>query len=252
MDTPFHHHIIARPAPHQSALGPQRRRSALRALVAGSIVAAAVHFGIDPAAAAKPKKGFEPTVPAMPAPAAQPMPATGSIFNVSAGYAGLAEGRRARAVGDPLTVVLVENITTAKTAGAKTQKSGSFSVTPPTAGPLSFLNPNALNASGGSSFNGQGNASQTSSLAGEVGVTIAEVRANGTALVRGEKRLLLSQGQEWVQFSGIVRLGDIDPENRIASTQVADARVEYAGNGSVGRASREGWLSKFFNAISPF
>jgi flagellar L-ring protein precursor FlgH len=85
-----------------------------------------------------------------------------------------------------------------------------------------------------------------------VAVTIAEVRGNGTALVRGEKRMMLSQGLEWVQFSGIVRLGDIDQENRILSTQIADARVEYTGNGSVGRASREGWLSKFFNAISPF
>ena len=155
-------------------------------------------------------------------------------------------------MGDLVTVVLLENFNSSKTAGAKTQKQGQFAVTPPTAGPLSFLNPNALNASGGSSFNGQGNALQTSTLAGEVAVTIAEVRGNGTALVRGEKRMMLSQGQEWVQFSGIVRLGDIDQENRILSTQIADARVEYTGNGSVGRASREGWLSKFFNAVSPF
>lgn len=63
---------------------------------------------------------------------------------------------------------------------------------------------------------------------------------------------MLSQGQEWVQFSGIVRLADVSPENRIASSRVADARIEYSGNGSVQRASREGWLSRFFNAISPF
>ena len=64
--------------------------------------------------------------------------------------------------------------------------------------------------------------------------------------------MLLSQGQEWVQVSGIVRLGDIDADNRVRSTQVADARVTYTGNGSIGRASREGWLSKFFNMITPF
>ncbi|MCX7283953.1 MAG: flagellar basal body L-ring protein FlgH [Novosphingobium sp.] len=217
----------------------------------GVIIAAALAWLVDPASAARPKPGFEPAV-APPVPALPAPPTAGSIFNASSGYIGFVEGRRAHAVGDTLRVLLVENMTTAKTAGAKTQKSGQFSVAPPTAGPLSFLNPNALNASGGSSFNGQGNAAQTSSLAGEVGVTIAEVRANGTALVRGEKRMLLSQGQEWVQFSGIVRLGDVDQDNRILSTQVADARIEYTGNGSVGRASREGWLSKFFNAISPF
>lgn len=195
-----------------------------------------------------PAPGYEAALPAAPV----SRPASGSIFNASVGYAGLVEGRRAHAVGDPLTIVLVEQISTSKSAGSKTQRDGSFNIVPPTSGPLSFLNPNALKASGGSSFNGQGNASQTSTLGGEVSVTIADVRSNGTALVKGEKRLLLSQGQEWVQFSGIVRLGDIDADNRIRSSQVADARMTYAGNGSVSRASREGWLSKFFNAISPF
>ena len=155
-------------------------------------------------------------------------------------------------MGDPITITLVESTTTGKSAGSKTQRGGGFGITPPTAGPLGFLNPNALKASGESSFNGQGNASQTSSLDGEVTVTIAEVRPNGTALVRGEKRLLLSQGQEWIQFAGIVRLADIDADNRIASSRVADARIEYAGDGAVSRASRQGWLSKFFSAISPF
>ena len=83
-------------------------------------------------------------------------------------------------------------------------------------------------------------------------MTIAEVRANGTALLRGEKRMLLSQGHEWVQFTGIARLADIDADNRIVSTRVADARLEYSGNGAVQRAGREGWLSRFFNMISPF
>lgn len=189
---------------------------------------------------------------ARPAPAAPPRAADGAIFNVSAGYASLVEGLRARAVGDPLTIQLMENIASSKAAGSKTQRSGGASITPPAAGLLSFLNPDALKASSQSSFNGQGNATQTSTLAGEISVTIAEVRPNGTALVRGEKRMELSQGTEWVQLSGIVRLADISADNRIASTRVADARIVYAGKGSVQRASREGWLSKFFNRISPF
>jgi flagellar L-ring protein FlgH len=199
-------------------------------------------------ARSRPAPGFAAALPE-PAP---PRAADGSIFNVSAGYAGLAEGRRARAVGDPLTIVLVEQLTSSKTAAAKTQKNGAVNVVPPATGIASFLSRFALNASGGSSFNGQGNATQTSTLGGEVSVTIAEVRPNGTAVVKGEKRLLLSQGQEWVQISGVVRLGDIDIDNRVSSTQVADARIEYTGNGAVGRASREGWFSKFFNLISPF
>lgn len=197
----------------------------------------------------KPQPSFEASLPA---PAPLPRAADGAIFNVAAGYAPLVEGLRARAVGDPLTIRLVENVSTSKSAGSKTQRSGGASITPPTAGLLSFLNPDALKASSQSSFNGQGNATQTSTLSGEISVTIAEVRPNGTALVRGEKRMELSQGQEWVQVSGIVRLADVSPDNRVLSTQVADARIVYSGKGGVQRASREGWLSKFFNMVSPF
>ena len=216
----------------------------MRAVLIAALVVSSPAF-----AGPKPKPGFEAAVPA-----AQPAPrvADGGIFSVSAGYAPLHDGRRARAVGDPITITLVESTTTAKSAGSKTQRGGGFGITPPTAGPLGFLNPNALKASGESSFNGQGNASQTSSLDGEVTVTIAEVRPNGTALVRGEKRMLVSKGREWIQYSGIVRLIDIDLENRIPSSRVAEALIEYAGKGALQRSSKQGWLGQFFNMIRPF
>ena len=243
---------ITLPRPPRRRRKPGLRLSALAfhtPVAALSLAALAVSA---PGNAARPRPGFEASLPAM-APAPAPRAPTGAIFDASLGYASLVEGTLARRVGDPLTILLVENTTTAKSAGSKTSRNGGFALTPPTAGPLSFLNPAALNASGQSSFKGDGTASQTSSFTGTVGVTIAEVRPNGTALVKGEKRLLLSQGQEWIQFSGIVRLADIDAQsNSVRSTQVADARMEYAGNGSVQRAGREGWLSRFFNMISPF
>lgn len=216
---------------------------------ATSLIALALLALPGVAAAKRAPAGFAPTLP-QPAP---PLPASsGSIFNVHAGYASLVEGNRAKMVGDTLTILLVEQTTTSKTVGTKTDRSGGISLTPPSEGPLAFAKPEALKASGQSSFKGQGNTTQTNALAGEVGVTIVEVRPNGTALVRGEKRMLLSQGNEWVQFSGIVRLADVDTQNRIRSNQVADARIEYTGNGSIQRAGREGWLSRVFNIVSPF
>jgi len=213
-----------------------------------ALVLAAMMLFTTSAAAKAPPAVFAAAVP----PAPPPPEITGGIFRADQGYAGLHEGRRARSVGDPLTILLVEDIESAKTAGSQSQRNGSFSITPPTAGLLSFLNPNALKAGGGSSFKGQGNAVQTSSLAGSVAVTVIEVRPNGTALVRGEKRMLLSQGREWIQFSGIVRLADIDADNAIQSIRVANAQIEYSGKGAVQRAGREGWLSRFFNTVSPF
>jgi flagellar L-ring protein precursor FlgH len=222
---------------------PARRLS----LLAATVIAASALA--TPALAKKPPQGYAPVLPQAVAPA----PATsGSIFNVNAGYAGLVEGNRAKMVGDMLTILLIEQTTTSKTVSTKQDRGGGASITPPSEGALAFASPNALKASSQSSFKGQGNTTQTNSLAGEVGVTIVEVRPNGTALVRGEKRMLLSQGNEWVQFSGIVRLSDVDQQNRIRSNQVADARIEYTGNGSIQRSGREGWLSRVFNIVSPF
>jgi flagellar L-ring protein precursor FlgH len=240
-DRPFDRHLDV-PA-HARSPGA---RLWLLVLVPPAIVALAMTFpGL--AHATRPQKGFEPTLPA----ADPPPPSAGAIFNVHAGYAGLVEGPRAHAVGDVLTITLVENLTTSKQAIGTTKKSGSFSVTPPSAGPF-VINPNALNASGASAFSGQGNASENSQLGGQISVTIAETRRNGTVFVKGTKRLLLSQGEEWVQISGIVRIADIDQNNTVQSGQVADAHVVYTGNGSIGRASRPGWLARFFSVINPF
>lgn len=202
---------------------------------------------------AGPAPGFKPLLPtSVVAPIERPEATQGSIYQASHGYSALHEGNRARRVGDLVTVVLVESVTTSKSTSANTQRDGSFGITPPSAGPLSFLNPDALKAASQGSFSGQGNAAQRSTLNGAVAVTIAEVRANGTALVVGEKQMQLSQGNEWVQFAGIIRLADIDVDNRIASSRVADAQMIYSGKGAVQRASRPGWLSRFFSAISPF
>jgi len=201
-----------------------------------------------------PSEGFAATLPPAqpaPAPSLTPVSANGAIFRPELGYAALHEGTRARRVGDPLTIRLVERTTTQKSAGSNTSRNGGFSLAPPTTGPFSF-NGDVLNSSGQSSFKGSGNASQTSSIDGAVSVTIAEVRPNGTALVKGEKRMFLSQGEEWVQISGIVRLIDIADDNTILSSRVADARIHYAGKGQVERSAREGWLQKFFNMVSPF
>lgn len=193
-------------------------------------------------------EGFAAALPPPPI-SQQAQPADGAIFRINQGYAPLYNGNRAGQVGDLVTVVLVERTQTTKSTSGSTQRDGNVGLSLPRFVGIDDAN---LNASGGASFNGSGNASQASSIRADLTVTIAEVRSNGTALIRGEKLMQLSQGEEWVQLVGIIRLADIDQDNRIASIRVADARFTYSGAGSVQRASREGWLSRFFGAISPF
>ncbi|WP_267434336.1 flagellar basal body L-ring protein FlgH [Sphingomonas sp. GM_Shp_1] len=183
-------------------------------------------------------------------PVAQP---TGSIFQASDGYAALYEGWRARRVGDPLTIILVERTAASKSAGSKLGSKGDLGLTPPTTGPLgSLLKSTDVGMSGSRNFTGSGAADQSNSLSGEISVTVAQVFPNGTMLVQGQKRVTLNRGDEFIQIKGLVRMADIGIDNRVLSTRVADAQIAYTGKGDVARASRQGWLSRFFQAVSPF
>ena len=187
-----------------------------------------------------------------PEPTPPPPPANGSIFQIEAGYAALYEGSRARRVGDPLTIVLVERTAASKSATSSLDSGGALSITPPSTGLLSLFKPTDASASTTRNFKGSGATDQANSLTGEVSVTVAKVFPNGTMLVQGQKRVTLNRGDEFVQIRGLVRTADIDADNRVLSTRVADAQIAYTGKGDVARASRQGWLGRFFSVISPF
>lgn len=184
--------------------------------------------------------------------ASAPPPATGAIFQAADGYAALHEGWRARRVGDPLTIVLVERTAASKSSTSQLESGGGFGLTPPTTGPLNLFNTTDASVSGTRNFAGTGTAGQANSLSGEISVTVAAVYPNGTMLVQGQKRVTLNRGDEFIQIKGLVRTADVDRDNRVASTRVADAQIAYTGKGDVARAGRQGWLSRFFQVVSPF
>ena len=227
--------------------------AALAATAAGFVAAA---FAPTPADAKlfggrkQPTTTWAATPP--PVPLAAPVPANGAIFQADGGYAALYEGWRARRVGDPLTIVLVEKTAASKSSTSKLDSSGGFGITPPSTGPLNLFKPSDIAASGKRNFGGTGSADQANSLEGEVSVTVAAVYPNGTMMVQGQKRVTLNRGDEFVRIRGLVRMADVDRDNRVPSTRVADAEISYTGKGDVARASRQGWLSRFFQVVSPF
>lgn len=204
-----------------------------------------------------------------PAAHAGPIPAqaaTGSIYQ--AGYDRLLfEDLRARRVGDILTVRLTEATNSAKSAETTVDRSQSTTVTNPTIFgttpqfdvpgllPLANTQDNSLqtNLSSELAFDGESESDMSNSLTGSITVTVADVLPNGNLVVRGEKRLNLNQGNEYVKISGIVRPVDIATDNSVASTQVADATIVYNGDGATADGNRMGWLSRFFvSAVFPF
>ena len=225
---------------------PDRVATAL--VVAGLVLLAATPAPADAKRRAEPVPA--PVVYAPPPLA--PRVATGAIFDAGQGYAGLYEGQRARRVGDPLTIVLVERTIASKSASSNLDSKGGFGLTPPTTGALSLFKDTDASISGRRGFTGVGTTDQANSLSGEVSVTVVESYPNGTMLVQGQKRVTLNRGDEWIRIRGVVRSADVDALNRVPSTRVADADISYTGKGDVARASRQGWLSRFFSVVSPF
>ncbi|MGK2910747.1 MAG: flagellar basal body L-ring protein FlgH [Sphingobium sp.] len=218
--------------------------------VLASLAVASVMLGAQPAFAKRKAPPVE-YLPTYSEPVPVPAAPNGSIFQIASGYSALTSGARASTVGDIITITLVERTQASKSTSANTSRDGSIGLTPPTTGLLNLFKPSDISASGTNAFKGTGTAAQSNTLSGEITVTIAKVYPNGTMLVRGEKALTLNRGDEFIQISGLVRQADVSPDNRVLSTRVADAKIIYTGKGEIARASRQGWLQRFFTAISP-
>lgn len=188
----------------------------------------------------------------VPAQHASAAPSNGAIFN-AATYRPMFEDRRARLVGDTLTINIAENTSAGKKAGASASKSGSTSIGFPRlfgvpAGTLGNLGVNTQTAN---NFKDEGAENLSNSFAGSLAVTVVEVLPNGHLLVSGEKQIALDRSVEYVRFSGVVNPDTVGPGNMVASSQVADARVEYRTNTRLDGASLNSALAKFFLSMLP-
>lgn len=193
---------------------------------------------------------LQPIVPAQGQPTAGAIYAAGPSLN-------LYGDRRARDVGDLLTITLSENTQAQTTANTATKKESELAIGTPTifGAPVTLGGRDILGASanGSRDFTGRGSSAQSNRLQGNVTVTVIQRMPNGNLVVQGQKNLRLNQGDELVQVQGIVRPGDISQDNTVPSSRVAEARIVYGGRGAVAQSNAQGWLSRFFNsALSPF
>ncbi|WP_313417611.1 flagellar basal body L-ring protein FlgH [Stenotrophomonas sp.] len=201
----------------------------------------------------RPYPAMAPIQPIMPPQAA---PTAGAIYAAGPTLQ-LYSDRRARDVGDLLTITLLENTTATTSANTATNKESNLSIGTPSifGAPVTLGGKDVLSAtaSGKRDFTGKGNSAQSNRLQGSVTVTVVQRLPNGNLVVQGQKNLRLNQGDELVQVQGIVRPGDIAPDNSIPSSRVAEARIVYGGRGPVAQSNAMGWLSRFFNSgLTPF
>ncbi len=177
------------------------------------------------------------------------------------------EDIRAQRVGDILTVLLSESTNAKKAAKTSTGSKNNNSITSPTilGSALAFTAPGVLplashtnndlgfSLASDNSFEGEGSSTQSNDLTGNVTVTIVEVLPNRNLVIRGEKRMGINQGNEYLKLSGIIRPQDITPQNTIESSRIADATIIYNGDGHIANSGSPGWLSRIFSGdLFPF
>jgi flagellar L-ring protein precursor FlgH len=192
-----------------------------------------------------------PRAPIVVPPPAPPASA-GAIFQ-GVSYRPLFEDIRARAVGDLLTITIQENTTARQRSNASVNRTGKLE------GAIASLpmvtSPALPRARVGASMNNdsaaKGESGSDNLFTGTITASVAEVLPNGNLLIVGEKQVGVNQTVDTLRFSGVVDPRTIRPGNTLASTQIADVRVEFRGRGDIDRAMTVGWLQRFFFSFAP-
>ena len=180
--------------------------------------------------------------------------ATGGIYSNRQSDAWFGRGRNYQ-VGDIITVLLNESTQAARTQNTDVSRESKNSLPNGFNTKLGNLNPilNGIDVNNNNnSSKGAGKADQQASLSGSVAVTVIEILANGNLMIRGEKKLGLSEGTEVIQVSGVIRPEDVGPNSTVQSRRLANAQIAYRGSGDLANATKAGWGTNLMHKYWPF
>lgn len=182
---------------------------------------------------------------------------TGSLFNVSSYRPGF-ENRRARLVGDMVTVQIVESVTASQKSDSDLKRANKTTAGI-TALPLfsggaaaNLKDRSNIGFSNSNDFAGSGSTTSNNTFTGAISATVVDVLPNGHLVITGEKQIGVNHNVDVLRFSGTVDPRTLQPGSVVASTQVANVRIESRSRGQSGEAQSIGWLSRFFLNVMPF
>lgn len=166
--------------------------------------------------------------------------------------------RRAMSVGDIVTVVILESATVSASKNSTTDKSSStqdqinkilFSSMPvfEKKGELP-----GLDWSSSSSFSGGGTISDKQSAQTQLSAVVIDRQPNGNLIIEGIRKTVLGDEKNYVILRGLIRPTDIQADNTILSSRIADAELEMIAEGSLTEAQRKGWLNRLQSWLNPF
>ena len=207
---------------------------------------------------------YEPIPQPVFSPAAAAIPQSqpdGSLWQDDAPLIAMFADQKARTVGDIVTIKIAESSEATNKASTATDRSSSLSASVdaffnaekrfPADQP--FFNPFAKLAGGmESDFQGNGTTKRSGDLNAYITALVTQVLPNGNLVVTGSREVLINRENQIIQLSGVVRPRDIDADNQVLSTYIADARISYSGSGVVNDRQKPGWLTAIVMKVWPF
>ena len=188
------------------------------------------------------------------------MDSNGAIFQAGSSRAkpgmALFEDRRARRVGDILTVNLVEKTSATRKSETTDERKANatidvpkptiLGVTPPLVGASSW----SPSSSGKTEL--KDNETNSNAVTGSITVTVVEELLNGNLLVAGEKTVRVNQDTEYIRLAGVVNPNHITAANTVNSTQLADVQVESTNSQRFDKSQIVSTMARFFLTLAPF
>lgn len=176
----------------------------------------------------------------------------------------LFEDARGKQVGDIVTILVSETSTSSQTATTDTKKSSSLSLSvgkmlglPSSLGLGSFLGSgNAFNpgidGKNDSSNSGSGTTTRKGSLSATVSSIVVEVLPSGNLRVEGKRMVTINNEDQLLVLRGIIRPMDINYDNTVSSSLIANAEITYEGKGVISDKQNVGWAVRVLDWVWPF
>jgi flagellar L-ring protein precursor FlgH len=109
-----------------------------------------------------------------------------------------------------------------------------------------------LSVNGTNSFTGGGTINNTQTITGSAAVQVVDVLPNGNLVIEGLREITFSKERQFMSLHGIIRPYDIQPNNTVSSSNIAGAQVQIVSEGSLTDSQKKGWLLQLNDKISPF
>lgn len=159
-------------------------------------------------------------------------------------WTSMSADRRAMAIGDVLTIVVYQSAEATNSAKSDSRKSTDLG---------GSINGGGLSEGGklnfGGGYTGGGAVQRSETFVTQITVVVDGVLPNGDLHVNGRQKMHVNGEDSDIGVRGRVRTADIGSDNRVLSSRVADAQIDYDGRGFVSRSARPGLVNRVFRFL---